>query len=593
MRLFRLLVLILIPFSISAQSSSPISWADSTFDALKEPHSHSNSKLQWLSDSVESIYLDANRLCEALEVRGWRGDYERASGTYEKGLQTLISIIDDFPKDCDSSIYRNALLDIIRVYYDIQDFQKYDSTTSFAEQHFTLEDSSTYVDLLIEKGILDVMKGNMNTSRELFYKAARLASSPSGKYRAYGSLGIYYFMLVQSDTSESEAAANYRDSAISYYQRSLQLTRKHGDVGDKPTLYNALAGLYSNNPELQGAYIDSAIEIAQRDENLADLPVYLKNKGHYLTSIGAYEKASLWFQEEYIPMQDSIYNESRLKAIAEVEERFQSKLKAEENRRLNTELQLKEESLQKSQTITAVVSVGILAILIVLGLLFNSHRKVQRERKASDALLLNILPGETAKELKDKGYTTAHRFEHTTVLFADIKDFTQKSESMSAEQLVQELDTYFRAFDEIVYAQGLEKIKSIGDAYICAAGLPETNSSDAKDAVRAALAMQAKANEIKEKRIAEGQAYFEFRCGIHTGPVVGGVVGIKKWQYDIWGDTVNLAARMEQSSEPGKINISQVTFDLVQNDFRCISRGKIHAKNKGELDMYYVEKPMA
>ena len=160
---------------------------------------------------------------------------------------------------------------------------------------------------------------------------------------------------------------------------------------------------------------------------------------------------------------------------------------------------------------------------------------------------------------------------------------------MTAQELVKEIDTYFSAFDRIIQKFGLEKIKTIGDAYIAAGGLPEKNSATAQNVVEAAIAMQQEVEKLKQERVSSNKPYFELRIGIHTWHVVAGVVGIKKFQYDIWGDTVNLAARMEQSGVPGKINISQDTYEAVKEQFTCVHRGKIEAKNKGEIDMYFVE----
>jgi ligand-binding sensor domain-containing protein/class 3 adenylate cyclase len=214
---------------------------------------------------------------------------------------------------------------------------------------------------------------------------------------------------------------------------------------------------------------------------------------------------------------------------------------------------------------------------------------IQKEKNKSDELLLNILPSEVAEELKEKGYTTAKAFDEVTVLFSDIKGFTDVAERMTAQELVKEINTYFSAFDGIIQKYGLEKIKTIGDAYIAAGGLPEKNSATAENVVEAAIAMQQAVEILKQERASLNKPYFELRIGIHTGPVVAGVVGIKKFQYDIWGDTVNLAARMEQSGVPGKINISQHTYELVKEQFTCVHRGKIEAKNKGDIDMYFVE----
>ena len=214
---------------------------------------------------------------------------------------------------------------------------------------------------------------------------------------------------------------------------------------------------------------------------------------------------------------------------------------------------------------------------------------IEKEKEKSDELLLNILPSEVAEELKEKGYTTAKSFDEVTILFSDIKGFTMVAENMTAQNLVKEIDTYFSAFDRIMQQYGLEKIKTIGDAYVAAGGLPEKNMATVKKVVEAAIAMQNIVDLFKKERTDQDLPYFELRIGIHTGPVVAGVVGIKKFQYDIWGDTVNLAARMEESCVPGKINISQNTYDLIKGDFKCVHRGRIEAKNKGEINMYFIE----
>jgi len=215
--------------------------------------------------------------------------------------------------------------------------------------------------------------------------------------------------------------------------------------------------------------------------------------------------------------------------------------------------------------------------------------EVVKQKEKSDELLLNILPSEVADELKEKGYTTAKSFDEVTVLFSDIKGFTNVAEKMTAQELVKEINIYFSVFDGIIQKYGLEKIKTVGDAYVAAGGLPEKNSATVQNVVEAAIAMQNEIGKLKQERVSSNRPYFELRIGIHTGPVVAGVVGIKKFQYDIWGDTVNLAARMEQSGAPGKINISQHTYELVKEQFNCVHRGKIEAKNKGEIDMYFVE----
>jgi adenylate cyclase len=210
------------------------------------------------------------------------------------------------------------------------------------------------------------------------------------------------------------------------------------------------------------------------------------------------------------------------------------------------------------------------------------------EKKKSDDLLLNILPAETAEELKSKGTASARNYELVTVMFTDFKNFTRASENMSAEELVNEINYCYSNFDRITTKHNLEKIKTIGDSYMCAGGLPVANSTNAVETVTAAMEIREFMNDEKVRRASEGKPFFEIRIGIHSGPVVAGIVGIKKFAYDIWGDTVNIASRMESNGETGKINVSGATFELIKNDFNCMHRGKIDVKNKGMIDMYFV-----
>jgi adenylate cyclase len=218
------------------------------------------------------------------------------------------------------------------------------------------------------------------------------------------------------------------------------------------------------------------------------------------------------------------------------------------------------------------------------------QKKVIETAKAqSDSLLLNILPGEIAEELKRFGRSYARKHEQVSVLFADIKGFTSIAERLTPVKLVTQLDEVFGAFDNIIAKYDMEKIKTIGDAYMCASGLPLEDSENAIKAVKVALDMQQFIKGFQLSMQIQNLPVFEIRVGIHTGPVVAGVVGIRKFAYDIWGDTVNLASQMEQHSLPGKINISGNTYELVKDHFKCTHRGKIAAKSKGDVDMYFVE----
>lgn len=214
---------------------------------------------------------------------------------------------------------------------------------------------------------------------------------------------------------------------------------------------------------------------------------------------------------------------------------------------------------------------------------------LQSEKEKTDELLLNILPLDIARELKEKGTAQAKKYESVSVLFTDFVGFSIIAENMSADELVSEIDYCFKEFDRIIQKYPIEKIKTIGDAYMAVGGLPVTNQTHAVDVIHAALEIKDFIEEHKKKKKAQNKPIFEVRIGVHTGNVVAGIVGLKKFAYDIWGDTVNLASRMESSSEAGRINISGTTYELVKDHFVCTYRGKIMAKNKGVVDMYFVE----
>ncbi|MCU0403940.1 MAG: hypothetical protein MUE99_05270 [Chitinophagaceae bacterium] len=245
-------------------------------------------------------------------------------------------------------------------------------------------------------------------------------------------------------------------------------------------------------------------------------------------------------------------------------------------------------------------NLGLVFILYGIGYVFeqakdsalqNLHAKnveLANEKKKSDDLLLNILPQSVADELKSTGESKAGVFENVSVLFLDIAEFTVISENMHPQELVNELNHCFTLFDNIVTRNKMEKIKTVGDAYIAVSGLPDEHPNHAAIAVTTALEMMKAMQDYAYERQMKGKEFFLFRAGIHSGPLVAGIVGIKKFAYDIWGDTVNMAARLEQNSMPGKVNISSQTYDLIKDHFLVEHRGKLHAKNKGYMDMFFV-----
>ncbi len=258
-----------------------------------------------------------------------------------------------------------------------------------------------------------------------------------------------------------------------------------------------------------------------------------------------------------------------------------------------------ERSREQRNQLLILAGSGILLTLLLLILFLISRRNrrqlkeksriIEQEKERSNELLLNILPANIAQELKEYGKAQTRKYDEVTVLFSDFKNFSKISEQLTPEELVEELDRCFKGFDFILgnYPE-IEKIKTIGDAYMCASGLDDRKTMPGS-MIKAALEMQEYLEEQKQERVRLGKPFFEARIGIHTGPVVAGVVGVNKFAYDIWGDTVNTAARMESNGQEGRVNISEATYNLIKYQFDCEYRGKVQAKNKGLIDMYFVK----
>jgi len=244
--------------------------------------------------------------------------------------------------------------------------------------------------------------------------------------------------------------------------------------------------------------------------------------------------------------------------------------------------------MHNSRIVNLLLIAGLLLLAFFLINVFFSRKNINRAKERSDELLLNIIPHKIAEELKQNGFTKPRYFKDASILFADIENFTIIAETLSAKEVIDMLDEYFSIFDEELANKGIEKIKTIGDAYMAAAGIPEPDVDHAYNMTCAALNLQERIIELNKVKEANQQKFFNFRMGIHSGPVVAGIVGKKKFQYDVWGDTVNTAARIEETGVSGKVNISFHTYELIKNRLNCVSRGKIPAKNKGEIDMYFV-----
>jgi len=398
-----------------------------------------------------------------------------------------------------------------------------------------------------------------------------------GKAYNLGNVG----MVFAEQGEDALAEQNINEAIIileeikDYYPISVYLTYM-SDIYLRKNDYPKALNYAQRSSDLAEKY---GLKEQIRDANLKLFELN-QQKGNFEVSIG--------YLQNYYTYRDSVINIEAVEEMANLRTNFEVSQK-------QIEVDLLDQQKQNQQLVSLASGVGVILFLtLAIGLyrrnnfIAKSKLLVENEKKRSDKLLLNILPEETAKELKDNGKVKAKKFESVSVLFTDFKGFTEYSANLSPEELVESVNYYYSKFDEIMEKYGLEKIKTVGDAYMAAGGLPFPSDDHALKMVEAAFEIADFVNEAK-KYDPDSMTRFDIRIGINTGPVVAGVVGTKKFAYDIWGDTVNIASRMESNSKPGKINVSEATYQLIKNKFSCTYRGEIEAKNKGKLKMYFVD----
>ncbi|WP_296311214.1 adenylate/guanylate cyclase domain-containing protein [Winogradskyella sp. UBA3174] len=424
-------------------------------------------------------------------------------------------------------------------------------------------------------------QNSINLSNKISYKSG-LAIAKSG-------LGSYY------------KKRNNIELALSNYKSSIVLNREIGDnYGLAQTLsFIGLVYTYENKPDRALKYCEEAISIIDDYESIRErLDIYWCLYESFKLKNNATK--SLYYHELYLVTSDSLKKQETTKKLQRME--FEKEVLADSLQQVEKGLKvemLHQTEINEKKRNTSIALAGGFFFLLLSGGLYSrwnyvkkSKAIIEKEKDRSDNLLLNILPFEIAEELKAKGSADARDFDLVSILFTDFKGFTEASEKLTAKELIGEINVCFKAFDLICEVYKIEKIKTIGDAFMAAGGLPVPFDDSVKNTVLAALEMQEFINTRLEEKELINETAFKMRVGIHTGPVVAGIVGVKKFQYDVWGDTVNTASRMESSGETGKVNVSEVTYNLLKNDTDFIfeSRGKIRAKGKGEIEMYFISK---
>lgn len=539
-------------------------------------------------DPDESLKYSDQLLKEAIAVdsiryvyRGYRhqGNALKEKGNLSMALESYFKALDIGNERRDKREMGQLYTDIASVYAGMDNrknvMQYYSNAIEILEG---LDDNIGYAIALENLGDSYLEWGEPDSALVLFNKSGPIFKAQNrNQYLAYnlGNKGLAFAQKGQEIKAEENIS------------EAIAILEELGDYRPITVYLTYMSDIYADKNDWDAAFGYSlrSLNLAKQYGLKAEMgDAYLKLSELYERT--GYASASLNYYRNYIAYRDSVQNITSVQQMAEMEVA---------QKQIELDLANQQKRTQKIVTIsigTALFLIFLLAVGLFRRNLYIKRTKtiIEKERDRSDRLLLNILPEETALELKESGVVKANKFESVTVLFTDFEAFTAHSEGVNPELLVNRLGYYFTAFDDIIERYELEKIKTIGDSYMCAGGLPFPIEDHAIKMVKAAFEILQFVEDAKSGGTEDGLS-FDVRIGINTGPVVAGVVGSKKFSYDIWGDTVNVASRMETNSATGKINISEYTFELVKDEFNCEFRGEIAVKNRGKMKMYFVNGP--
>ncbi len=570
---------------------------------LSDAFYRSNTSIQ--KDSSLLFSTKANALAEKLNYDEGRAEALYDLGKYHIGIKNspadatdfLLQSLELFSSFNDDAGVSKCYMQLGLISYMLEYYE--DAVLNFRNSlNASNNDFSTYL-----MALSYIELDSMDLAKKYFSKAITSYADQNNTYRlseCYLYLGKLYLK-----TATLDSASHYINKALDVRSTTAE------DPYSFSRPYSFLAEVYlkSGDPDKAIEYGQLCFALEDSKKNPRD-EINITQAAKVLAAAyeekGSYEEAHRYLKI-FNKANDNLTAGSLKQKVADMKSMFAfeqemnlQKLSQQKDR------ELAEAEISKERLFRNAVTVGSILLLILLILMFNRY-KIKRdsektllelnevislEKQRSDDLLLNILPEDVAEELKSKGEADAREYETVSILFSDFKEFTRKSELFSPKELVAEIGACFQAFDGIMEKYSVEKIKTIGDAYMAAGGLSNQKGNPIKDTVDAALEMQEFIRQRKAAMDDKGVPAFEMRIGIHAGPVVAGIVGVKKFQYDLWGDTVNTASRIESSGEVGKVNISRAAYDAIKDEKGYVfeSRGKIEAKGKGDVEMWFVSK---
>ena len=535
-------------------------WTQSleTFEAIQDTTGMSN-----MLNNIGSIYLSQGSNAKAL-------DY------YLKSL-SLAEKINNTKR------ITSVLPNIGGVYGELEEYDKALDYFKQMEPYLTvLNDNQLTTFYLMGVGEVYNKMGNFDMALKYYQNALPLTKDTDNYAHILTMLGE-----IENDLGDQA-------QSIEYLNLSYETAKLRGQQWEIIQSLSALGKVYqkTNSSKALSIYKDAEILAKETEPNKALRDIYLGLSQTY-ASMGDYKNA-FNNQELYLAQKDSLFNLETDDKIRGLQFDFDLSKKEDEIGLLEKESEIQELTEKRQKNVIWVAGIFLVLLALLAISLFRRYKFtketnliIETEKNRSESLLLNILPEETAQELKEFGKVKAKRFDSVTVLFTDFVAFTDFAKKLEPEELVNSVDYYFSKFDEIMEKYNVEKIKTIGDAYMCVSGLPEPRENDVFRAVEVAFEILEFIEESKKMKNND-LTKLDIRIGINTGPVVAGIVGTKKFAYDIWGDAVNVASRMESNSVSGKINVSESTYELIKDHYDCEFRGEIEVKNKGMMKMFFV-----
>ncbi len=516
----------------------------------------------------------------------------RNMSNYDKALEYLLTAL-NIRKELGD---RQSIADSLHHLGIVYDYlNNYDKSLEYHEKALKIQEEAGYrkgiADSFHNIGIIHHLSKQHNDALQYYRRGLEIRQDiqdTQGVAASLNNIGVLYMDVL-----------NYQES-MDYFLDALQIFDQMGQKYEVANIENNLGklGIETQKYDVALEHLERGLKIAQE---IGAKELIRENYSYFSDLYIAQEdfQKALDYYKLSADMKNRIFTAESQSRIAEIQTKYETENKQKEIEILKknneiSRLEVDRQKLLRNSFLVGFTFVLLLAMVLYNRYLFkkkahseleNAHRLIMEEKAKSDRLLLNILPMRVANELKEKGKAEPESFENVTVYFSDIVGFTKLSSDLDPKMLIQKLNEIFTEFDNIIEKYYCERVKTIGDAYLCVCGMPEKDPRHAENIISAAIEIIRYMRKIN----ADSEMQWEIRIGIHSGRVVGGVVGIKKYIYDVFGDTINTASRMESNSEPMKINVSESTYYILKNRYPFVEREAVHVKGKGMMRMYFLD----